>query len=47
MQVTGQSLSTGGSDFQLVRVCWWMCQSQADDAPAAGEIQGIAGPEHW
>ena len=38
--------STGGSDFQLAEYAGgWL--RQGDNAPAAGEIQGIAGPEVW
>ena len=38
--------STGGSDFQLVEYAGgWL--RQGDNAPAAGEIQGIAGPQVW
>ena len=38
--------STGGSDFQLAQYAGgWL--RQGDNAPAAGEIQGIAGPEVW
>jgi hypothetical protein len=38
--------STGGSDFQLAQYAGgWL--RQGDNAPAAGEIQGVAGPEVW
>ena len=38
--------STGGSDFQLAEYAGgWL--RQGDNAPAAGEIQGIAGPQVW
>jgi len=38
--------STGGSDFQLVEYAGgWL--RQGDNAPAAGEVQGIAGPGVW
>ena len=38
--------STGGSDFQLAEYAGgWL--RQGDNAPAAGEIQGVAGPEVW
>ena len=38
--------STGGSDFQLAEYAGgWL--RQGDNAPAAGEVQGIAGPQVW
>ena len=38
--------STGGSDFQLAEYAGvWL--RQGDNAPAAGEVQGIAGPGVW
>ena len=38
--------STGGSDFQLAQFAGgWL--RQGDNAPAAGEIQGVAGWDVW
>jgi hypothetical protein len=39
-------VSTGASDFQLAEYAGgWL--RQGDNAPAAGEIQGVQGPEVW